>query len=88
MCETYRTHSVVLFIRHAIASRSFAYYTISERLPVILTQVVDQLSKDKDVIVAAIGTEVCPHTNVIMIMCVLIDKRNTITVGSMITTQL
>lgn len=38
--------------------RSFAYYTISERLPVILTQVVDQLSKDKDAIVADIGNEV------------------------------
>lgn len=32
--------------------RSFAYYTIRERLPVILTQIVDQLSRDKDLIAA------------------------------------
>lgn len=45
-------------VRSLCSRRSFAYYTIRERLPVILTQVVDQLSKDKDVLVADIGNEV------------------------------
>lgn len=28
--------------------RSFAYYTIQERLPIILTKVIDQTTRDKD----------------------------------------
>lgn len=31
-----------------VYKRSFAYYTILQRLPVILTQVIDQLSRDKN----------------------------------------
>ncbi|EAA07056.3 AGAP010723-PA, partial [Anopheles gambiae str. PEST] len=38
-------------------SRGFGYYTMRERLPVILTQVIDQLSKDKEQIVANFGGE-------------------------------
>ncbi|XP_055598645.1 damage-control phosphatase ARMT1-like [Uranotaenia lowii] len=37
--------------------RGFAYYTMRERLPVILTQVIDQLSKDKEQIVNHFGEE-------------------------------
>lgn len=37
--------------------RSFAYFTISERLPKILTAVIDQLSKDKDEIINNYGEE-------------------------------
>lgn len=37
--------------------RSFAYYTIRERLPVILTQIVDQLSRHKDQIASDYGGE-------------------------------
>ncbi|XP_053685306.1 damage-control phosphatase ARMT1-like [Sabethes cyaneus] len=35
----------------------FAFYTMKERLPVILTQVIDQLSKDKEQIVEHFGEE-------------------------------
>lgn len=35
--------------------KSFAYFTISERLPKILTGVIDQLSKDKDDIINNYG---------------------------------
>ncbi|CAD7089490.1 unnamed protein product [Hermetia illucens] len=35
--------------------QSFAYYTLRERLPVILTQVVDNLSRDKDEIAEKFG---------------------------------
>ncbi|XP_055902584.1 damage-control phosphatase ARMT1-like [Eupeodes corollae] len=38
--------------------RSFAYYTLRERLPVILTQVLDNLSRDKDEIAEKYGNEV------------------------------
>lgn len=57
----------VIFYSHALQSqwiicarfisfyRSFAYYTLRERLPVILTQVVDNLSRDKDEIAEKFG---------------------------------
>lgn len=35
--------------------RSFAYYTVRERLPVILSSVLDQLTKDKELIVKEYG---------------------------------
>lgn len=38
--------------------QGFAYHTVRERLPVILTQVIDQLSKDKETIVEHLGEEV------------------------------
>uniref|UniRef100_A0A182PRM2 Sugar phosphate phosphatase n=1 Tax=Anopheles epiroticus TaxID=199890 RepID=A0A182PRM2_9DIPT len=37
--------------------QGFGYYTMRERLPIILTQVIDQLSKDKEQIVANFGGE-------------------------------
>lgn len=37
--------------------KSFAYYTLRERLPVILTQVLDNLSRDKDEIAQQYGDE-------------------------------
>lgn len=37
--------------------QGFAFYTMKERLPVILTQVIDQLSKDKEEIVQHFGEE-------------------------------
>ncbi|XP_035893235.1 damage-control phosphatase ARMT1-like [Anopheles stephensi] len=37
--------------------QGFGYYTMRERLPVILTQVIDQLSKDKEQIVENFGGE-------------------------------
>lgn len=38
--------------------RSFAYYTVRERLPVILTKVLDQLSQDRDEIAADLNNQV------------------------------
>ncbi|XP_065085224.1 damage-control phosphatase ARMT1-like [Ochlerotatus camptorhynchus] len=37
--------------------QGFAYYTMKERLPVILTQVIDQLSKDKEEVVQHFGED-------------------------------
>ncbi|XP_052872013.1 damage-control phosphatase ARMT1-like [Anopheles cruzii] len=37
--------------------QGFAFYTMRERLPIILTQVIDQLAKDKEQIVANFGGE-------------------------------
>lgn len=41
--------------------RSFAYYTIQERLPIILTKVVDQTTRDKDEIAELFNEEVNIH---------------------------
>uniref|UniRef100_A0A182QQA6 Sugar phosphate phosphatase n=1 Tax=Anopheles farauti TaxID=69004 RepID=A0A182QQA6_9DIPT len=38
--------------------QGFGYYTMRERLPIILTQVIDQLSKDKEQIVENFGGEI------------------------------
>lgn len=38
--------------------RSFAYYTIQERLPVIITKIIDQISRDKDELAEIFGGEV------------------------------
>lgn len=38
--------------------RSFAYYTITERLPIIVTKIVDQTTRDKDVIAELFNGEV------------------------------
>lgn len=37
--------------------QGFAFYTVKERLPIILTQVIDQLSKDKEQIVQHFGED-------------------------------
>ncbi|XP_039440605.1 damage-control phosphatase ARMT1-like [Culex pipiens pallens] len=37
--------------------QGFGYYTVRDRLPVILTQVIDQLSKDKETIVEHLGED-------------------------------
>lgn len=42
-------------IVHLSFHRGFAFYTMKERLPIILTQVIDQLSKDKEQIVQHFG---------------------------------
>lgn len=41
-----------------IIHRSFAYYTIQERLPIILTKVIDQTTRDKDEIADLFNGEV------------------------------
>lgn len=38
--------------------RSFAYYTIQERLPIIVTKIIDQITRDKDEIAEAFKGEV------------------------------
>lgn len=38
--------------------RSFAYYTIQERLPIILTKIIDQITRDKDEIAESFEGEV------------------------------
>lgn len=54
------TSIIILSSTQKKNNRSFAYYTIRERLPVILTQVIDQLSRDKDEIAAKYDdAEVC-----------------------------
>lgn len=50
-----KTPSNVLLTAHY--RRSFAYYTIRDRLPVILTHIIDQLARDRDILAAEYGDD-------------------------------
>lgn len=43
--------------------RSFAYYTVQERLPIILTKIIDQTTRDKDELAEQFGGEVNAISN-------------------------
>lgn len=54
MNEYHACSIILLFIW-----RSFAYYTIQERLPIILTKVIDYLSREKESIAEQYNGDVC-----------------------------
>lgn len=43
------------YVNSFLSSRSFAFYTVKERLPIILTKIIDHLVRDKEKIVKIFG---------------------------------
>lgn len=61
----YKRYNLKLEIRFSIYTispfsfRGFAYFTIRDRLPVILTTIIDNLSRDKEILIAEYGEVKC-----------------------------